>query len=89
MFDGLVHAGGLEAFAVEAVFGNYSIGTNDNGIGVFDILLAKGSFDADGTVSFNFDAVAQFLGCGLEVFGRHVGMCDARRTRRDGEDEGR
>ena len=74
---------------MEAVFGNYSIGTNDNGIGVFDILLAKGSLDADRTVSFNLDAVAQFLGCGLKVLGRHIGMRDARRTRRDGEDEGR
>ena len=89
MFDGLVHAGGLEALAVEAVLGNDRIGTNDNGVGFVDVLLAKGSLDADGTMSFNLDTVAQLLGCGLEVLGRHIGMRDARRTRRDGEDEGR
>ena len=89
MLDGLVHAGGLESLAVEAVLGNDRIGTNDNGVGFLDVLLAKGSLDADGTMSFNFDAVAQLLGCGLEVLGRHIGVRDARRTRRDGEDEGR
>ena len=88
MLDGLVHAGGLETLAVEAVLGNDRIGTNDNGVGFLDVLLAKGSLDADGTMSFNLDAVAKFLGCGLEVLGRHIGMRDARRTRRDGEDEG-
>ena len=65
------------------------IGTDNNRIGFLDVLCTEVALHADGTVRFNLDAVAQLLGCGLEVLGRHIGMRDARRTRRDGEDEGR
>ena len=65
VFDGLVHAGGHQALAVESVLCDDGIGTDDNGIGLLNVLCAEVALHADRTVRFNLDAVAQLFGGSL------------------------
>src|SRR5690349_12487305 len=58
----------------------------DGNLGGVNLGLCQFVFDSHGTLGFDFDGVAKFLGRFLELLGGHVSMGNAGGTSGDGDD---